>query len=89
MVTQLRTPAESLPPDFSHLIYLLWVQVALVNVCLWESEETFLEVVVFFHPVGPRDLIEVVRLGSHRDRRYCRVSSQSEKQLFGHYPPIF
>lgn len=85
MVTQLRTPAESLPPDPLDL----WVQVALVNVCLWESEETFLEVVVFFHPVGPGDLIEVVRLGSHRDRRYCRVSSQSEKQLFGHYPPIF
>lgn len=49
-------PAESLTLDFLHFSYLLWVQVALVNVCLWESEETFLEVVVFFHHVGPGDV---------------------------------
>lgn len=89
MVTQLRMPAESLPLDFLHFSDLLWVQVALVNVCLWELEETFLEVVVFLHPVGPGGLIQVVRLGNHHDRRYCRVSSHSEKQLFGHYPPVF
>lgn len=88
MVTQLRTPAESLPPDFLHLIYLLWVQVALVNVCVG-IRGNLSGSGVFFHPVGPGDVIEVVRLGNHCDRRYCRVSSHSEKQLFGHYPPIF
>lgn len=61
---QIRNSPDSLPPGFI-VFYLFIVHLGdLVDVHVWESEETFLEVILFFHHMCPRDLILVVRRGS-------------------------